>query len=103
MIYRIWNGWTVPGNADRYEALIADEIFPGIVAKAIPGLRGMELLRRDMPDEVEFTTIMYFESMDAIQAFMGGDPEVAYVPESARQVLKRYDERSRHCAVRVSG
>ena len=46
MIARIWHGWTSPGNADAYEALLKAEIFPGIAAKGVEGYRGIRLLRR---------------------------------------------------------
>lgn len=100
MIKRIWHGWTTPENADAYENLLRTTIFPGIAAKSIPGYRGIELWRRMNGDEVEFTTVMSFDSIDNVIAFQGPDYEAAYVPEAARKVLKRWDERSAHCEVR---
>lgn len=46
-IKRIWHGWTTPANADIYENLLHDEVFPSIEAKNISGYRSIELLRRD--------------------------------------------------------
>ena len=66
MIFRIWHGWTTPENADRYEALLKEEIFPGIASKNISGYRGIQLLRRHLNNEVEFMTIMQFESFEAV-------------------------------------
>ena len=57
-IKRIWHGWTTRENADVYERLLHDEVFPGIEAKDIAGYRSIELLRRELEDEVEFITIM---------------------------------------------
>jgi heme-degrading monooxygenase HmoA len=99
-IVRIWNGWTTLENADRYEHLLRDEIFPGIAAKKVPGYLGIQLLKREIGHEVEFETIMWFESLEAVRSFAGEDHEVAYVPEPAREVLSRFDERSRHYEVR---
>jgi hypothetical protein len=48
MIGRIWHGWTTPGNADPYEALLRSTIFPGIVGRKVPGFRRIELLRRPL-------------------------------------------------------
>ena len=96
MIARIWHGWTTPGNADRYERLLREEIFPGIAAKNVAGYRGIQLLRRELEGEVEFITVMWFESRDAVRQFAGEDYERAYVPAKARDVLSRYDERSQH-------
>lgn len=102
MIARIWQGWTTPENADAYERLLRTEIFPGISAKDVAGYRGIELLRRPIGHEVEFMTIMWFDSLEAVTAFAGEDHEAAYVPAKARQVLARFDERARHYDLRES-
>ena len=102
MISRIWHGWTTPENADAYEALLNEEIFVGIKNRAIKGFRDIQLLRRDVGDEVEFVTIMRFESVDAIREFAGDDYEACVVPPSARKILKRFDERSQHYEIRIS-
>ena len=100
MIERIWYGWTVPENADTYENLLKTEIFPGIAAKNVPGYRGIRLLRRPLNVEVEFVTIMRFDSLDDVIRFAGEDYEKAYVPLKAQKVLARFDERSQHYEVR---
>ena len=100
MIGRIWHGWTTPENADTYEKLLRTEIFPAIASKNVPGYRGIQLLRRTLDVEVEFITIMLFDSLDAIRQFAGEDYELAYVPEKAREVLTRFDERSQHYEIR---
>lgn len=102
MIHRIWHGYTTPENADVYEALLKREIFHGIEQKHIPGFRGIELLRRSLDGEEEFITIMRFETLDNVKAFVGEDYETAYVPDAARKVLKRFDARSQHYDVRES-
>lgn len=101
MISRIWHGWTTPENADKYEALLKEEIFVGIQERHIRGYNGIQLLRRDLGEEVEFVTIMAFDSLDAVRDFAGEDYEAAYVPAAARAVLSRFDERSQHYEVRV--
>jgi antibiotic biosynthesis monooxygenase (ABM) superfamily enzyme len=100
MIKRIWNGYTIRENADAYERLLDSFVFPSIEAKKIPGYRSIELLRREVGDEVQFTTVMAFDSIDDVIAFQGADYETAYVPDEARQVLKRWDQRSTHHQVR---
>lgn len=101
MISRIWHGWTTPANADVYEALLKEEIFVGIADRQIAGYRGIHLLRRDLGDEVEFVTIMWFDTLDAVRAFAGEDYKVAVVPPKARAVLSRFDARSQHYEVEV--
>lgn len=96
MIVRIWHGWTSRANADAYEHLLREEIFAGIHGRQITGFRGIELLRRALPDGVEFVTIMRFDSLDAVREFAGADYEQAVVPPKARALLSRFDERSAH-------
>jgi len=100
MIVRIWHGWTAPGDADAYEALLRKEIFTGIANRHIEGYRGIELLRRDGASEAEFVTIMSFDTMAAVREFAGADYEVAVVPATARALLSRFDERSQHYELR---
>jgi heme-degrading monooxygenase HmoA len=102
MISRIWHGWTTLENADAYENLLKTEIFPGIAAKNVSGYREIQLLRRPLGDEVEFITIMIFDSPEAVKEFAGEDYEKSYVPDTARKVLSRHDERSQHYEVRES-
>ncbi len=100
MIKRIWHGWTTHENADRYETLLRGEIIPGIAAKKMSGYHGIEVLRRAHEREVEFITIMTFDSMESIKQFVGDDALVAHVPASARAVLARWDESSQHYELR---
>jgi hypothetical protein len=102
MILRSWRGWTSAENADRYEELIAATIFPGILARNIAGLREVELFRRPVDGEVEFMTLMRFESWEAVKSFAGKDWEASVVPMTARAVLSRFDEKAAHYEVRVA-
>ena len=95
-IKRVWHSWTTPQNAPVYERLLYDEIFPGIEAKEIPGYTSIELWRRELADEVEFMTVMTFNSLQNVIDFQGEDYERSYVPDAARKVLKRWDELSSH-------
>ena len=95
-IKRVWHGWTTPENADKYRNLLHDEIFPGIEAKNIPGYLSIELLRRDLDDEVEFITIMTFQSLQNVIDFQGENYTRCYVPKEAQKVLKRWDQFSSH-------
>jgi len=101
MIGRIWHGRTKPENADRYERLLKEGIFPGIAAKKVSGYRGIQLSRRPIDnEEVEFVTNMWFDSWEAVKQFSGEDYERAYVPSKAREVLARFDERSQHYEIK---
>ena len=100
MIARIWHGWTSPQNADTYEALLKAEIFPGIVSRSVTGFRRIELLRAPAGQEIEFVTVMWFDSLEAVKAFAGPDYETAVIPPKARAVLSRFDAHSAHYEVR---
>ena len=102
MISRIWHGWTTLENADVYENLLKTEIFPGIASKNVAGYRGIQLLRRQLREEVEFITMMQFDSLEAVKQFAGDDYEKSYVPDKAKSVLLRHDEKSQHYTVKES-
>jgi antibiotic biosynthesis monooxygenase (ABM) superfamily enzyme len=100
MISRIWHGYTTRENAEQYETLLKEEIFVGIRGRAIPGFEEIQLFRRDLGNEVEFITVMWFDSIESVRVFAGQDYEAAVVPPAARSVLKRFDECSQHYEVR---
>ena len=95
-IKRVWHGWTTPENADKYQNLLHNEVFPGIEAKKIPGYQSIELFRLDLGDEVEFVTIMTFDSLQNVIDFQGEDYKRCYVPDDAKLVLKHWDQKSAH-------
>ena len=94
MIARFWRGWTTRENANAYEELLRTKILPGI--HRVSGYRGAHLLRRDVQEGVEFVTLTFFDSLEAIRSFAGQDYEVAVVPSEARQLLLRFDQKSLH-------
>ena len=96
MICRMWRGWTTPEKADAYEAVVRLQVIPAIESRRIQGFRHIDLLRRSLDGEVEFTTLMWFDSLDAVRDFMGADYEASHVPEVARAVLTRFDDRASH-------
>ena len=99
MICRLWRGWATKENADAYERIVRDQVIPGIEALRIPGFRSIELARRERDRDVEFMTLMWFDSLTAVRAFMGDDYEVAHVPAEAQAVLADFDRRSAHYQV----
>lgn len=100
MIARLWHGYAKPEHADAYEAMLKPELLPGI--SKVRGYRGSYLLRRDGAHEVEFITIILWDSVDAIRAVAGPDYEVAVVPEERRRYLSRYDARATHFEIASS-
>ena len=99
MICRLWRGWTTPANADAYERIVRGEVIPGIEAMGVAGFRHIDLMKRDLGEEVEFQTLMWFDDLAAIKAFIGEDFAVSHVPASARAVLARFDDGAAHYEV----
>ena len=97
MVARLWHGFTKPEHADAYAAMLQPELLPGI--SKVRGYRGSFLLRRDGQEEVEFITIILWDSIDAIRAVAGPDYEVAVIPEERRRYLSRFDARATHFEV----
>lgn len=95
-IKRIWHGWTTSENADKYQQVLLNEVIPGIEMKNIPGYKSIEVLRQDNEEEVEFITIMTFDSLQNVIDFQGEDYAKCYVPDVAQKVLKRWDQYSSH-------
>jgi heme-degrading monooxygenase HmoA len=99
MICRLWRGWTTSRNADAYERIVRGEVIPAIEARRIRGFRAIDLVRRQREHDVEFMTLMWFDSLDAVREFMGEDYEQAHVPERAQAVLSDFDRHSAHYEV----
>jgi antibiotic biosynthesis monooxygenase (ABM) superfamily enzyme len=102
MIARIWHGWTKPAEAKIYEEMLRDEIFPSIAARKIDGYRGAELFIREDGDEVEFVTLLRFDSMDGVKEFAGADEGKPVIYPKAEALLTRMDERSRHYQITIA-
>jgi antibiotic biosynthesis monooxygenase (ABM) superfamily enzyme len=100
MIARIWHGYTNHENASAYEAMLKEEIFSGIEKRKINGFIDIQLLIRDLNNEVEFVTIMRFDSLNSVKEFAGEDYEQAVIYPNAKPMLLRYDERSQHYEIR---
>lgn len=94
MIARMWHGYTKPEHADAYESMLKPELLPGI--GKVKGYMGSYLLRRNAGDEIEFITIMLWDSIESIRAVAGPDYETAVVPEERRKYLARYEAKSAH-------
>jgi antibiotic biosynthesis monooxygenase (ABM) superfamily enzyme len=94
IIARVWYGYTKPQDTDAYEAMLKPELLPGI--RRFAGYRGSYLLRREAGEEIEFVTILLWDSIDAIRAVAGPDYEAAVIPEERRKYLSRYDAKSAH-------
>lgn|SRR5579863_9528023 len=97
MICRMWRGWTRPANAEAYDSYLKNELFPRVKKElGARGYRGFHVLRHDRSDEVEFVTMVWFDSLDAVRGFAGANYEVPVISEKAHQLLSRHSDRCEH-------
>ncbi len=91
MIARIWHGRTRAEKADDYLEYVKRT---GIAAYgAVEGNRGQYILRKIDGDIADFTVLSFWESMDAVRAFAGPEPEKPrYYPEDEEFLLELEDE-----------
>ena len=100
MIGRIWHGWTKPEDANAYEKMLRDEIFPSIAARKIEGYRGAKLFVREDGDEVEFVTLLRFDSLDSVAEFAGPEANKPVIFPKAEAFITRM-EQARHYRVAI--
>ena len=80
MIARVWRGATRAADAEAYAAY---------VERCLEGERALVLQRVD-GDRAEIQTIIFFESLDVVQAFAGDDiARARFYPEDDRYLLER--------------
>ena len=99
MIARVWHGWAPPATADDYQRHYESEVADHL--SQVAGFRGARLLRRDDGGEVMFTSLTFFDSLDAVRGFAGDELENAVVEGEARRVLSHWDERVTHHEIAV--
>jgi heme-degrading monooxygenase HmoA len=95
MICRMWRGWTQKQNADAYDSYLREELFPRLNRELKDcGYRGFHVLRLPREDEVEFVTLVWFDSRDAVRSFAGENYESPVISAKAESLLSRYSD---HC------
>lgn len=94
MILREWRGRAENGRPQAYPMHFRARVLPEL--RGVPGFLGADLLRRDLPDAIEFTVVTRWASMDAIRAFAGEDATKAVVEPNAVAALRDYDDRVSH-------
>src|SRR5437868_15455251 len=97
MIARIWYGWTNRDNAEKYEKLLREEVLLEIAQRAIPGYKGAEIFICEAEnDEMEFITLLRFETLEAVKVFAGKDYNQPVISPECRKLLKQHSEMSLH-------
>ena len=95
-IIRTWKGWTSLENAAVYEDMLINEVFPTVKKNGVAGLEKVSISTKQGINEVEFFLVLQFDSLDSVKKFAGENYETAYIPDNAKQVLKRYDFTAQH-------
>lgn len=87
MIARIWRGITPVEKADAYLAYVHETGLKDY-AKT-PGNRGVSVLRRTQGEHCEIMLISLWDSLDAVSAFAGENPERSvYYPQDELYLLE---------------
>src|SRR5262245_61474692 len=82
-IVRIWRGRTRRDRADEYEVYNYEAGIKPLLSQAL----GVQTLREDRENETEFMTISYWESVEAMSRFTGGDPTQVHHLERDHEFL----------------
>jgi heme-degrading monooxygenase HmoA len=93
-IVRIWRGRTPRDRADEYEAYNYEAGIKPLIKKAL----GVQTFREDREHETEFMTISYWESVEAMSKFTGGDPRKVHHLNGTANFLSNSRRRCRSCA-----
>jgi heme-degrading monooxygenase HmoA len=84
-IARIWRGRTRREQADEYEAYNYEVGIKPLIEKAL----GVQTFREDRETESEFMTISYWESVQAMAVFTGGDPtKIHHLPRDEEFLIE---------------
>ena len=74
MIARVWRGITAAEKADAYIAYLRETALSDY-ARA-PGNRGVTVFKRIQGEHAEIVLLSMWDSMDAVRAFAGGNPDM---------------------------
>jgi heme-degrading monooxygenase HmoA len=87
MIARVWRGITLREKADDYLAYLQETGLRDYAKTA--GNQGVTVLRRNQGEHCEIMLISLWDSMDAVRAFAGENPERSvYYPEDDQFLLQ---------------
>ena len=97
MISRHWRGLARHASEAAYQEHLRADTFPAI--RKIEGFVDATILKRAVPNGVEFLIVTRWRSMTAIAKFAGDDPDVAVVPRNVQEMMLEYDAKVRHYEV----
>ncbi len=87
-IARVWRGRTTRQRADEYEKYNYEVGIKPLIEKAL----GVQTFREDRETDTEFVTISYWENIEAMSRFTGGDPtRIHHLPRDAEFLIELPD------------
>jgi heme-degrading monooxygenase HmoA len=88
VIARLWRGAVRSQDGEGYANYLRKTGLAAYAATA--GNRGAWMLRRDLDEHTEFVMFTLWDSLEAVKAFAGDDPETAvFYPEDERFLVER--------------
>lgn len=88
MIARLWTGAVRKADADEYAEYMRQTGLREYRETA--GNRGAWMLRRDVGEDTEFMMFTLWDSIEAVKAFAGDEPEKAvFYPKDDRFLVRR--------------
>ncbi len=100
MIARIWRGVTPAEKAEQYFEYLMETGLKDY--RAVPGSRGVQVLRRTYEDKTEFLLLSLWESYEAIRAFAGDDLERAVYYPKDKEFLLELEPKVTHYEVAIN-
>jgi heme-degrading monooxygenase HmoA len=97
MISRQWRGLAKADRAQDYIDHLREETFPKL--QALAGFIDASILQREMAEGIEFVIVTRWQSLAAVSAFAGSEPEMAVVADKVKQMMVEYDLSVRHYTV----
>jgi len=94
----IWRGRTTRDIADEYEKYNYEVGIKPLIQKAL----GVQTFREDRETETEFVTVSYWESVEAMSRFTGGDPTRIHHLDRDAEFLIELPDRVQILAIRMS-
>ncbi len=89
--------YATPEKVRAYRDHLAGVVLPELGKR--PGFLGLDLCEAIRGDQVELLVISRWQSMEAVRAFAGANPDRAVVEPGAKAVLAEYDDFVTHYEV----
>lgn len=90
MIVRVWRGRSSVAKADAYTKFLQECAYPDY--GGVDGNRGWMLLRRPRGESMELMFVSFWDSMEAVAKYTGGDPDrPKYYPEDRAALVELPD------------